>query len=48
MFNKQKQFYYDNLFMRDIYIVMINAYDVNNSHNSKVWSTRDITHSQKG
>jgi hypothetical protein len=46
MFNKQKQFHHDNLFMRDIYIVMIDAYNVNNSHSSIVWSTRDITLSQ--
>jgi hypothetical protein len=32
MFNKQKQFHHDSLFMSDIYIVVINAYDVNNSH----------------
>jgi hypothetical protein len=48
MFNKQKQFHHDSLFMRDIYIIMIYAYDVNNSHSSTVWSTRDITHSQQG
>jgi hypothetical protein len=47
-FNKQKQFHHDSLIMRDIYIVMIYAYDVNNIHSSAVWSTRDITLSQQG
>jgi hypothetical protein len=28
VFNKQKQFHHDILIMRDIYIVMIYAYDV--------------------
>jgi hypothetical protein len=32
MFNRQKQFHYDILIMHDTYIVMIYAYDVNNSH----------------
>jgi hypothetical protein len=43
VFNKQKQFRHDSLFMRDIYIVMVYAYGVNSSHSSTVWSTRDIT-----
>jgi hypothetical protein len=42
MFNKQKQFYHDSLIMSDTYIVVIYAYDVNNSHSSTVWSTRVI------
>jgi hypothetical protein len=48
MLNKQKQFHHDSLIMRDICIVMINAYGVNNNHSSTVWSTQDITPSQQG
>jgi hypothetical protein len=42
MFNKKKQFHHDSLFMHDIYIVMINAYDVNNSHSFQQYGLPEI------
>jgi hypothetical protein len=43
MFNKQKQVHNDILITNDTYIVVIYAYDVNNSYSSIVWSTDIIS-----